>query len=304
MGSEISNESLHLLHQYKNAIDQSTIVSKTDIHGKITFANDEFCRLSKYNKDELVGSPHNIVRHPGMPKSAFEDLWFTIKSGRIWKGIVDNRAKDAQTYTVRATILPIINTDGNIQEYIGIRTDITELVSMQKRMDGMLSASQKFVPDEFLKFLGNTDLTDIKVGNQCEMDLTILFADIRDFTRTTEKLSSRDTFFQLNEYLSFMEPVIKANGGFIDKFIGDAIMGLFHSPDNAINAGIQMFSELKKLNEKRSAIGMTVIKIGCAIHSGSVIMGTVGTEFRMNTTVIGDPVNTAARLEKLTKKLH
>ncbi|MCE9500669.1 MAG: PAS domain-containing protein [Leptospira sp.] len=152
INSNISNNSLHLLHQYKNAIDQSTIVSKTDIHGKITFANDEFCKLSKFNRDDLIGRPHNVVRHPEMPKSAFKDLWTTIR-----KGIVDNLDKDGETYTVRATIMPIFDTEGKILEYIGIRSDITELIGMQKQRDRMLCASQKFVPDEFLRFLGITE---------------------------------------------------------------------------------------------------------------------------------------------------
>ncbi|HNK59638.1 MAG TPA: PAS domain-containing protein, partial [Leptospiraceae bacterium] len=93
MNSHGKKEELeNLLHQYKDAIDQSTILSKTDKYGKITYANDEFCKLSKYSREELVGKPHNIVRHPESPKSLFADLWRTIKKGKTWKGIIMNRA--------------------------------------------------------------------------------------------------------------------------------------------------------------------------------------------------------------------
>ncbi|EPG64303.1 adenylate/guanylate cyclase domain-containing protein [Leptospira wolffii] len=291
-----------LLSQYKDAIDKSTIVSMTNLHGRITYANDEFCRLSKYNREELVGKPHNIVRHPDMPKEAFREMWSTIKSGRIWKGIVENRAKDGSKYIVSTTIIPIKNPDGTNKEYIGIRSDISELVLSQNKVRSLLNASSKFVPSQFLKELKSTDLASVNPGEATTLKLTVLFADIRGFTSIAEKLSAGDIFQSLNRYIAHMEPVITRNDGFIDKFIGDGVMALFHHSDNALKAAKEMLQELDKFNDLLLGEGSEKIRIGIGIHYGQVVLGTVGTETRMNTTVIGDTVNIAARMEKLTKR--
>ena len=102
-------------------LDKDTIiVSETDKKGKIIYANDDFCKICGYSKDELIGKPHNIVRHPDMPKVAFADLWNTIKSGKQWQGIVKNRAKDGSYYWVHARVYPSKKIDGEIR-YISVR---------------------------------------------------------------------------------------------------------------------------------------------------------------------------------------
>lgn len=123
-----------LLEDYKKAIDNSTIVSKTDKRGIITYANKAFCDISGYNIDELIGKPHNIVRDPNLPKEAFKELWATIKSGKTWNGQIPNLAKDASTYWVNASISPIYNNDNNLVEYIAIRHDITEIIELNKEI--------------------------------------------------------------------------------------------------------------------------------------------------------------------------
>ena len=93
--------------------NNSFIVSETDEKGFIKYANDEFCEISEYTLDELIGKPHNILRHPDMPKAAFEDLWKTIKSGKVWKGFVKNKTKHNNFYWVYATIYPLESSDGS-----------------------------------------------------------------------------------------------------------------------------------------------------------------------------------------------
>ncbi len=125
------NENELLLRQYKDAVDEGTIVSKTDPGGVINYVNDEFCRISGYRRDELVGRSHNIVRHPEMSSRDFQLMWAQIASGNSWKGIIKNRAKDGSTYIVKALIKPILDANGAISEYIAIREDITELYELQ-----------------------------------------------------------------------------------------------------------------------------------------------------------------------------
>jgi len=120
-----------LLKQYKEAIESSNIVSKTDINGIITFVNDEFCKISGYSKDELIGVNHNIVRHPDVPSSKFEELWDTILSKKTYKSTVQNLAKDGSTFYVNTTVIPILDANGNIAEFIAIRYDVTKEVELR-----------------------------------------------------------------------------------------------------------------------------------------------------------------------------
>lgn len=121
-----------LLNEYKKAIDQSSIVSKADSKGIITYVNDKFIQVSGYSPEELIGKPHSIISHPDTPKSVFKELWSTIKSGRVWKGIIKNRKKDGSTYYVDSAISPVVSADGEITEFIAIRNDITEMYQQEK----------------------------------------------------------------------------------------------------------------------------------------------------------------------------
>ncbi len=124
----------NLLHQYKQAIDVTSIVSKTNTKGIITYANDEFCRVSQYSQEELIGKPHNIVRSKDVPKEKFKIMWQTIKNKEIWNDVLKNKKKDGTHYFVDTTILPILNTNNNIQEYIAIRKDVTDIIDLNLQL--------------------------------------------------------------------------------------------------------------------------------------------------------------------------
>jgi aerotaxis receptor len=125
-------------HEYK--LDRETIiVSETDRKGKIIYANEAFCRISKYSKDELIGKPHSLLRHPDMPKAAFEELWRTIKSGKIWKGVVKNRTKDGGYYWVYAMVYPSQAPDGAVK-YFSVRVKpTTEEIEMAEELYATLT---------------------------------------------------------------------------------------------------------------------------------------------------------------------
>lgn len=131
------------LDECKRAVDNSTIVSRTDAKGIITYVNDKFCSISGYTREELMGKPHNIVRHPDMPSSVFKDLWETVQSKKPWNGTIKNLRKDGSVYYVQSTISPISNPEGEIVEYIGIRTDITELETLKEELNNELNISKK-----------------------------------------------------------------------------------------------------------------------------------------------------------------
>lgn len=130
-----------ILEQYKQAVDENLLVSKTDLKGNITYVNDKFCQVSQYTKDELIGQPHNIVRSPDVDKETFKKLWKIIQNKQSWNGIVKNISKDGTAYYVDSNIIPILDRDDEIVEYISLRTNITkeillreEIISSQKEI--------------------------------------------------------------------------------------------------------------------------------------------------------------------------
>ena len=124
-----------LLRQYQNIVDDTNIVSKADINGKITYVNSKFIEISGYSKKELIGKSHSVIRDINMPSKIFKELWDTIEAKKIWHGVVTNKKKDGTTYTVEASIFPILNESNEIIEYISIRHDITKLLELNKKLD-------------------------------------------------------------------------------------------------------------------------------------------------------------------------
>ncbi len=136
------DSSLLLLEQYKATVDGGFIVSKTDANGIITYVNDEFCKLSGYTKEELLGHTHSVVKHPTTPQETFAALWHTIKDlKQPWMGEVKNLSKDGSTYWLKAIISPIISKEGDIIEYIAMRTDITAQKEITKYFEDQLKIS-------------------------------------------------------------------------------------------------------------------------------------------------------------------
>lgn len=124
------------MNNYQKAIENSNIVSKTDINGIITFVNDEFCKLFGFKKDELIGKNHNIVRHPDTPKENFQALWETILDKKVYKATVKNLSKDKKDIYLNTTIIPILDEkEKNIVEFVAIRYDITNEVMLQKELE-------------------------------------------------------------------------------------------------------------------------------------------------------------------------
>ncbi len=164
------------------------------------------------------------------------------------------------------------------------------------------AAYSRFVPQEFLRLLGHDSIVNVKLGEQVHREMTIFFSDIRSFTTLSENMTPQENFEFLNSYLSRVSPVIWKNHGFIDKYIGDAMMALF--PDeagDALRGAIEVVEEIKLYNEHRAKSHYKPIKVGIGLHTGAVILGTIGYSRYMQGTVISDAVNLASRIENLTK---
>ena len=169
----------------------------------------------------------------------------------------------------------------------------------QQRVNQAIS---RFVPTAFLNALGKSDITEIKLGESVEKEVSVLFSDIRDFTGISEQMTPEENFAFVNDYNKRMGPIIQEHGGFINQYLGDGIMAMFpESIDGALQAAIQMGETLRTYNTERAEQRLQSIKVGIGIHSGPLIMGITGDENRMDAATISDVVNSASRIESLTK---
>jgi adenylate cyclase len=164
-----------------------------------------------------------------------------------------------------------------------------------------LNASfERFVPHDFIELLGKRDILEVELGQNVEKDLTTLFCDIRSYTSLSEKLGPQKGFAFLISYYQFVAPVIRSHQGIIDKYIGDAIMGVFdRAADDAIQAGLALLARVGEFNAAHHWTEHP-IEIGIGINTGWSMLGVIGESSRLEGTVIGDAVNLAARLEKAT----
>lgn len=278
---------------------------------------------------DVLGPETDFISN--MKKSGFKNLYYisaldnALMFGGIFSGIFVsfvyilffvNWSTAGIVQPVNALVRNMRETGkGKLDNYALVRTNdevgvmsegynmmTTRLREHISRISQMNEAYSRFVPNQFLELLEKENFTDIRLGDQVQKEMSVLFSDIRGFTEMSEEMSPKDNFDFINHYLGYMEPVIRENNGFIDKYIGDSIMALFHNKaDDAIDAAIQMRATLLRFNEDRKLQGKPIIDSGIGIHTGNLMLGVVGGEGRMDGTVISDAVNLASRLEGLTK---
>ncbi|MFL2772254.1 MAG: adenylate/guanylate cyclase domain-containing protein [bacterium] len=293
--------------------------------------------------------PDLVILDRNMPNMSGDDCIRVLKSDRLWKripvlfltaqvemtelvkGLAELEAEDylpkpfdPREFLARVKVLIRIKKAEDLTHQLN--SDLEHSLVLQKQAYDELKTTkiklaeteaaakltgvfEKFVPKEFMNRIAPEGLENLIFGHAESDFVTILFSDIRAFTEISENLSPQELMDFLNGYLREMNPPIMEHHGFVDKFIGDAIMAVFDQPDktnadeaeNALDAALGMQKVLVQLNQKRKKLKLDPVSIGIGIHSGNVIIGTVGFEERMDSTVLGDAVNLASRLEGLTK---
>lgn len=177
-----------------------------------------------------------------------------------------------------------------------------EMIEANQKLEELLTAYSRFVPNEYLKFLRKKSITDVQLGDHVSKVMAIVFSDIRSFTTLSETMTPKENFAFVNAYLKRVSPEIRNNHGLIVKFLGDGMMAVFpDGADDAVAAGVAMLRAVEQYNHKRQQDGWIPIKVGIGVHVGRMMLGMVGEENRMEGDAISDNVNLTARLEGLTK---
>jgi sigma-B regulation protein RsbU (phosphoserine phosphatase) len=258
--------------------------------------------LLGFKPDEILGkTPFHLMplEEAKRVNNIFADI---VQKGKPFANLENtNLHKAGHEVIMETSGVPLFDLKGNLYGWRGIDRDVTERKRATQKLVKLNQSSQKFVPHQFLNLLGKKSVIDVQLGDQIAKEMTVLFADIRNFTSLSENMSPEDNFNFINAYLGQMEPVIAQHHGFIDKYIGDAIMALFPSADDALPAAIGMLKRLATYNLTRGRPGRPILNIGIGLNTGPLILGTVGTHNRMDSTVIADAVNLASRVEQLTK---
>lgn len=218
------DDSIKILDQYKMVLDESSIVSKTDASGVITYVNDAFCKISGYSREELIGKNHNMVRHPDTPKELFKELWSTIKEGRVWKETFKNLSKNGQEYYVKSVIAPIFDDRGTVVEFIASRVDVSELV----------------VKDMIIRRQLIDNLSGLK-------NRTALLGDLENGKdETTLVLLNIDRFSTINDYFGYSigDQLLKAFARRLEETVEHDYLYRISGDEFAIICGKREFDEL------------------------------------------------------------
>ncbi|KYF59669.1 hypothetical protein BE04_41345 [Sorangium cellulosum] len=200
--------------------------------------------------------------------------------------------------SLRALQRALQAANSDLERRVAERT--AELERLNEELLATNRAHGRFVPTEMLGLLGRDRAVDVALGDHVQVEMTVLFSDLRGFAALAEGMTPGEAFAFINAYLGRLSPIVRRHGGFIDKYIGDAIMALFPGKaEDAVRAAVAMQQAVRQFSEERRSMGLPSISMGIGIHTGSVMLGTIGEAERMEATVISDTVNQASRLERL-----
>ena len=220
-------------------------------------------------------------------------------------GAIILAGKDADQFSaghLKLLVTLALQSSSAIESAMLYEKNIREVREREEAILRIHEVTKKFVPHEFIRSLGKEKLTDVKLGDQAEKIVTVLFTDIRDFTTLSEKMTPEENFRFVSSFNARLGPIIRSNNGFINQYLGDSIMAIFpENPEDALRASINMQKAVYELNNERTANGLPSIQAGIGMHTGPLIMGITGDEQRMDAATISDTVNTASRIESLTK---
>ncbi|MFI5187727.1 MAG: adenylate/guanylate cyclase domain-containing protein [Chitinophagales bacterium] len=286
---EIPAESEHLLFNKDKIKKNTSLLFKIGFSGQSEIINDI-----------------SILKEKGIVEGSVRSLMYAAMKvkHRIMGAIImaGQNADQFSAANLKLLVTLALQSSAAIESAMLYEKNITEVKEREEAILRIHEVTKKFVPSEFIRSLGKEAITDVRLGDQVEKIVTVLFTDIRDFTTLSEKMTPEENFHFISSFNARLGPVIRSNKGFINQYLGDSIMAIFpESPDDALQAAINMQKAVHELNKERRSKGLPVIKSGIGMHTGSLIMGITGDESRLDAATISDTVNTASRIESLTK---
>ena len=272
---------------------------------KLKAIPDLLIQISNSGQSDIIGDL-DPLKETGLILPEVQSLIYAALKvkHRVMGAIILARTGDLQysAADLKFLITLGLQTSSAIESAILYEKNIREAKEKEEAMRLIYEVANKFVPHEFIRSLGRNVITDVQLGDQVEKIVTVLFSDIREYTTLAERMTPEENFSFVCSFNERMGPIIREHHGFINQYLGDAIMAIFprHASD-ALSAAVKMQKEVKELNTSRALLNKAPIKIGVGMHTGPLIMGITGDRDRLDATTIADTVNTASRLEGLTK---
>jgi adenylate cyclase len=307
------NEARHLIASSAGIValfdEQGTRLNLLASSGDISFTDNDL-----HNNDDLIfklaGNGQSEIINDGEElqekNTPFQSvIYASLKVNHHVMGAIilfNDRAVQYTAGDLKLLTTLALQSSSAINSALLYEKNIQEAREREEAIRRIHEVTVKFVPREFIRSLGKEVITDVRLGDQAERVVTVLFSDIRDFTTLSEQMTPTENFIFVSSFNELMGPVIRRHHGFINQYLGDAIMAIFPgSADDAMYAAVEMQIALNELNLERKSKNQIPIQIGIGMHTGPLIMGITGDALRLDATTISDTVNTAARIENLTK---
>lgn len=272
---------------------------------QLKFNSNLLLKIGLSGQSEII-SDLSVLKEKGIIENNVHSLIYAaMKVKHRIMGAIILAGKKEEQYTaahLKLLVTLALQSSTAIESAMLYEKNIREVREREEAILRIHEVTKKFVPSEFIRSLGKESLTDVMLGDLVEKNVTVLFTDIRDFTNLSEKMTPEENFRFVSSFNARLGPIIRCNRGFINQYLGDSIMALFpEDPEDALKAAIDMQKAVQELNIQRQSEGLPLIKAGIGMHTGPLIMGITGDEHRLDAATISDTVNTASRIESLTK---
>lgn len=321
------------------SMTESVVITTADLEAPgpyIIYVNRAFEKMTGWMRKEVIGNSPRILQGPKTDHGIFQDLSYKLQKGEVWKGRTVNYRKNGSEFIMEWSIVPIKNKVGNIHQYLAVQKDVTQIVHTEKKLQQVMEVERKrlveiektnsklskliakqkrtlelfikYVPEPIVKRALAEQNDNIREGEQ--LKVALLFCDIRRFTSISERLNPNQIVRFLNIYYSMMSDVINRHKGVINQFVGDEIFVSFGAPlpiqdpeISAVRCAMDMVDKLDEIDDRLRPIINENVVIGIGINFGPIIAGNLGSDDRLSYSITGDAVNTAKRIESLTRDL-
>ncbi len=275
---------------------------------KLLFEDNAVLKIFQSGQSDIIGELDSLKESGAIIPEVQALMFAALKVKNRVMGVIILASTESIQYTasdLKFLVTIALQSASAIESAQLYEQNIREAKEREEAMRKVYEVANKFVPHEFIRSLGRKVITDIQLGDQVEKIVTVLFSDIRGYTTLAEKMTPEENFRFVCSFNERVGPIIRENHGFINQYLGDAIMAIFPgNPADALSAAIGIHKAVSGMNEERLMSNKGLIKIGVGMHTGPLIMGITGDHERLDATTIADTVNTASRLESLTKHYH